>query len=471
MIGVQRNRFKGLASKEWARYRLQGHLSAGRLRTVLDKPALDSFREAISLLREMPSWSRLLASRYTREPECCGETNTHARWLHDRASIAVCEAVVYHHGAVSISEILTSHYCPNDSMQRQSYFSTMDPRFWTFTAACTIGDAQLARETIEALHQGSRITKDEFANYLTKSLYLPAILGRTHIVQLLLDLGANPNFVGKCGVSKNKTALSLAAFKGKSDVVQLLLHPKYQLQCTGWKYEKAIINAASFPHVEVRRKLVPLLLTLGHNFHQPALRSSLFDAACIVNDTTLAKSILADGPVEMFDAFSESGWGDNALVTAATNGHLESVQLILQSDFVSAAADVKYNVYWMALRAASRANSIAIFQEILPYIKQSRSREAFILAAAVDGGYSAMEILLPRIDLKARFQGNTVGEAGIFQALVHLWPENARFLLQQGVCVKRHIRVSQTEYKRDINAFNVIQDLLRGHKLPQLEIR
>ncbi|RMZ86859.1 hypothetical protein DV736_g5912, partial [Chaetothyriales sp. CBS 134916] len=147
----------------------------------------------------------------------------------------------------------------------------------------------------------------------------------------------------------------------------------------------------------------------------------------------------------MADAFSEGGWGDTALSVAASRSHVESIQLILHSDFIPAAAEAVENARWVALRAAVGANSILVFKELLPYIKQERYLETFTMAAAIDGGVSVMAELLARVELNTRFQGSTVGESGLIQALVHLRPENVNFLLKRGVRVKRRVGVLRSE--------------------------
>ena len=128
------------------------------------------------------------------------------------------------------------------------------------------------------------------------------------------------------------------------------------------------------------------------------------------------------------------------------------------------------NARWAALREAVAANSIQVFKELLPYTKQERYLETFTMAAAIDGGKSVMADLLTRVKLNTRFQGSTVGESGLIQALVHLRSENVNFLLKHGVRVKRHVGILRSESDRGTHAYNIIQDLLRQYDMPQLEL-
>lgn len=471
IVGLRRASFKGLSNPYWARLRLRAFLAVNQTCAIQHKQALDSFQNAINLLSELPSWIGRRDSPATRPLASFLDIGVASNLIfNDMARAAVCDAVFYHHGAKTVLVILNSLQNPHDRGRDFYIFSVMHSRFWTFAATCVIGGVSLVREAALALQQTPNQSRLQWTACLSRCLYIPALIGHEDTIHLLFDLGANLNFAGPEGVSQNLIPLAVAAKNGQKHIVQLLLHPSYGLSCTGWEYECAIDAAARCPEPSTRRQLVQLLLSHGRDLSQPDLRNRLFLSACLLNDITLAQSVLDNGAVKMADAFSEGGWGETALSLAASRGHVESVQLILHSDFIPAATEAVENARWAALRAAVGANSILVFKELLPYTKQERYLEVFTMAAAIDGGDSVMADLLARVELNTRFQGVTVGESSLIQALVHLRPRNVNFLLKHRVRVKRHVRVLRSEYSRSSHAYNVIQDFLRQYDVPLLEL-
>ncbi|KAF3075523.1 hypothetical protein CFAM422_002216 [Trichoderma lentiforme] len=126
------------------------------------------------------------------------------------------------------------------------------------------------------------------------SLSLAAIKGHTDIVQLLLANGAD----------KKDEALKEAADNGHTDIVQLLLG-----NGAGGK-DKALKWAASGGHTDI----VQLLLANGADEKDEALKEAAFEG-----QTAIVQLLLANG----------AGGKDEALLWAASQGHMATVQLLL----------------------------------------------------------------------------------------------------------------------------------------------
>lgn len=164
-------------------------------------------------------------------------------------------------------------------------------------------------------------------------LMLAAMNGHVAAVRTLLDMGSDIN--AQIETNRN-TALTLACFQGRHEVVQLLLEKKANVEHRAKTGLTPLMEAASGGYVEVGR----VLLDYGADVNAPPVPSS--------RDTAL--TIAADkGHVEFVELLLQRGAqpdvknkkGNSPLWLAANGGHLEVVELLYK-----AKADIDSQVFY-----------------------------------------------------------------------------------------------------------------------------
>lgn len=154
-------------------------------------------------------------------------------------------------------------------------------------------------------------------------LMLAAMNGHVAAVKTLLEMGSDIN--AQIETNRN-TALTLACFQGRHEVVQLLLEKKANVEHRAKTGLTPLMEAASGGYVEVGR----VLLDYGADVNAPPVPSSRDTALTIASDkghVDFVELLLQRGA----QADVKNKKGNSPLWLAANGGHLEVVELLFKA--------------------------------------------------------------------------------------------------------------------------------------------
>lgn len=154
-------------------------------------------------------------------------------------------------------------------------------------------------------------------------LMLAAMNGHVAAVKTLLEMGSDIN--AQIETNRN-TALTLACFQGRHEVVQLLLEKKANVEHRAKTGLTPLMEAASGGYVEVGR----VLLDYGADVNAPPVPSSRDTALTIASDkghVDFVELLLQRGA----QADVKNKKGNSPLWLSANGGHLEVVELLYKA--------------------------------------------------------------------------------------------------------------------------------------------
>ncbi|XP_061191259.1 ankyrin repeat domain-containing protein 17-like isoform X1 [Saccostrea echinata] len=177
------------------------------------------------------------------------------------------------------------------------------------------------------LSHGAEINSRTGSKLGISPLMLAAMNGHTAAVKLLLDMGSDIN--AQIETNRN-TALTLACFQGRHEVVSLLVDRKANIEHRAKTGLTPLMEAASGGYVEVGR----VLLDKGADVNAPPVPSSRDTALTIAADKGHYRFVeLLLSRNAAVDVKNKKG--NSPLWLACNGGHLDVVQLL-----VSAGADI-----------------------------------------------------------------------------------------------------------------------------------
>ena len=177
------------------------------------------------------------------------------------------------------------------------------------------------------LAHGAEINSRTGSKLGISPLMLAAMNGHTAAVKLLLDMGSDIN--AQIETNRN-TALTLACFQGRHEVVSLLLDRRANVEHRAKTGLTPLMEAASGGYIEVGR----VLLDKGADVNAPPVPTSRDTALTIAADKghyRFVELLITRGA--QVDARNKKG--NSSLWLAANGGHLDVVQLLY-----SAGADI-----------------------------------------------------------------------------------------------------------------------------------
>ncbi|XP_069055397.1 ankyrin repeat and KH domain-containing protein 1 isoform X3 [Pleurodeles waltl] len=190
-------------------------------------------------------------------------------------------------------------------------------------------------------------------------LMLAAMNGHVPAVKLLLDMGSDIN--AQIETNRN-TALTLACFQGRAEVVSLLLDRKASVEHRAKTGLTPLMEAASGGYAEVGR----VLLDKGADVNAPPVPSSRDTALTIAADKGHYKfcELLINRGAHI-DVRNKKG--NTPLWLAANGGHFDVVQLIVQA---AADVDAADNRKITPLMSAFRKGHIKVVQYLVKEVNQ-----------------------------------------------------------------------------------------------------
>uniref|UniRef100_H3CUB6 Ankyrin repeat and KH domain containing 1 n=1 Tax=Tetraodon nigroviridis TaxID=99883 RepID=H3CUB6_TETNG len=190
-------------------------------------------------------------------------------------------------------------------------------------------------------------------------LMLAAMNGHVPAVKLLLDMGSDIN--AQIETNRN-TALTLACFQGRAEVVSLLLDRKANVEHRAKTGLTPLMEAASGGYAEVGR----VLLDKGADVNAPPVPSSRDTALTIAADKGHYKfcELLINRGAHI-DVRNKKG--NTPLWLAANGGHFDVVQLLVHA---SADVDAADNRKITPLMAAFRKGHVKVVQYIVKEVNQ-----------------------------------------------------------------------------------------------------
>ncbi|XP_041363273.1 ankyrin repeat and KH domain-containing protein 1-like [Gigantopelta aegis] len=209
------------------------------------------------------------------------------------------------------------------------------------------------------LSHGAEINSRTGSKLGISPLMLAAMNGHTAAVKLLLDMGSDIN--AQIETNRN-TALTLACFQGRHEVVSLLVDRKANIEHRAKTGLTPLMEAASGGYVEVGR----VLLERGADVNAPPVPSSRDTALTIAADKghyRFVELLLNRGA--SVDVKNKKG--NSPLWLACNGGHLDVVQLL-----VSAGADIdsQDNRKVSCLMAAFRKGHVKVVKWMVKHVSQ-----------------------------------------------------------------------------------------------------
>merc|ERR1712025_310432 len=209
------------------------------------------------------------------------------------------------------------------------------------------------------LAHGAEINSRTGSKLGISPLMLAAMNGHTAAVKLLLDMGSDIN--AQIETNRN-TALTLACFQGRHEVVSLLLDRKANVEHRAKTGLTPLMEAASGGYTEVGR----VLLDKGADVNAAPVPSSRDTALTIAADKghyRFVELLLARGAA--VDVKNKKG--NSPLWLACNGGHLDVVQLL-----VNAAADVdsQDNRKVSCLMSSFRKGHVKVVKWLVKHVTQ-----------------------------------------------------------------------------------------------------
>ncbi|KAI8961909.1 ankyrin repeat-containing domain protein [Daldinia sp. FL1419] len=218
----------------------------------------------------------------------------------------------------------------------------------TLSAAIVLGNLPLVKPLLEAPDALAGVNFDSI--YFGRPLQLAAVWGHLHLVQYLLDRGADPRANtyssedngdldwdpdGPRSIheprryNRNPTgsALRAAATGGHEDIVNLLLKPEYRLSTSKEEYFRAITAAGRGGYVNICQRLIALTGKPLNKLQR--LREEMFWEATYHGQEEVMQMILDTG-LDINVEPSQRPWlYGSALAIAAAMGNIHRVQFLL----------------------------------------------------------------------------------------------------------------------------------------------
>ncbi|XP_075457815.1 ankyrin repeat and KH domain-containing protein 1 isoform X4 [Ascaphus truei] len=209
------------------------------------------------------------------------------------------------------------------------------------------------------LNGGAEINSRTGSKLGISPLMLAAMNGHVPAVKLLLDMGSDIN--AQIETNRN-TALTLACFQGRAEVVSLLLDRKANVEHRAKTGLTPLMEAASGGYAEVGR----VLLDKGADVNAPPVPSSRDTALTIAADKGHYKFCeLLINRGSHIDVRNKKG--NTPLWLAANGGHFDVVQLLVQAGADVDAAD---NRKITPLMSAFRKGHLKVVQFLVKEVNQ-----------------------------------------------------------------------------------------------------
>ncbi|RWS28132.1 ankyrin repeat domain-containing protein 17-like protein [Leptotrombidium deliense] len=209
------------------------------------------------------------------------------------------------------------------------------------------------------LSHGAEINSRTGSKLGISPLMLAAMNGHAATVKLLLDMGSDIN--AQIETNRN-TALTLACFQGRCEVVSLLLDRKANVEHRAKTGLTPLMEAASGGYVEVGR----ILLDKGADVNAPPVPSSRDTALTIAADKghyRFVELLLQRGA--QVDVKNKKG--SSPLWLACNGGHLDVVQLLVNS---GADIDSQDNRKVSCLMASFRKGHVKVVKWMVKHVTQ-----------------------------------------------------------------------------------------------------
>ncbi|XP_054573911.1 ankyrin repeat and KH domain-containing protein 1 isoform X3 [Eptesicus fuscus] len=209
------------------------------------------------------------------------------------------------------------------------------------------------------LNAGAEINSRTGSKLGISPLMLAAMNGHVPAVKLLLDMGSDIN--AQIETNRN-TALTLACFQGRAEVVSLLLDRKANVEHRAKTGLTPLMEAASGGYAEVGR----VLLDKGADVNAPPVPSSRDTALTIAADKghyKFCELLISRGA--HIDVHNKKG--NTPLWLASNGGHFDVVQLLVQAGADVDAAD---NRKITPLMSAFRKGHVKVVQYLVKEVNQ-----------------------------------------------------------------------------------------------------
>lgn len=214
------------------------------------------------------------------------------------------------------------------------------------------------------LTHGAEINSRTGSKLGISPLMLAAMNGHAQTVKLLLDMGSDIN--AQIETNRN-TALTLACFQGRVDVVSLLLDRKASAEHRAKTGLTPLMEAASGGFVDVGR----VLLDKGADVNAPPVPSSRDTALTIAADKGHCKFVeLLLNRGAAYDVKNKKG--NSPLWLACNGGHIDVVNLLIQA---GADVDSQDNRKISCLMAGFRRGHVKVVKLMVRHVTQFPSEQ------------------------------------------------------------------------------------------------
>ena len=384
-----------------------------------------------------------------------------------RMSIAefVCDAIVSHLDSV----ITVSRQSEPVDGGPVSHFAVSEVGYFT---ACVVGDIHCVRHF--QTRMSSELSDTRLSMILCSGLNLALRKGSKEVVTHLLATKAWSE------VDALTPGFEAAVQSGKIGILDLVMSVDSRSRCTQESFGQGLVLAARSQDrtqgLLMAKYLSSQRAPLVLDTDMPCIRRHMLYAYCESNDMKMATWILGGGTADMFGKACVKLCFNHPINAAVRFERTDILALLLSTRSEDDDKDASTKVISTAFKLARSLNFLDGALELLPHVMWLTRKEKMETMAEVEGGVEAVNKMYGAYKLQESINAEKgvlapVGERALRKAVQNTRVANVKWLVARGVTLGQGFRVLRERYHESLSAFLEIDELLRQHGSPSIEVQ